>query len=90
MPSVCTAHEASESHSHHVAARPDPAADRDHLLQNPGHLRDPQRVLRCPLTQHTAVGRQGHCGTFVQETGESDVAAGLQQMEIETLLKMRI
>lgn len=68
---------APESHSHNIPARPDYAADRHHLLQNPRHPRDPQRVLRRPLTQHTAVGRESHSWTFVQEVGESDTTSAV-------------
>lgn len=70
--SAYSAHASSESHSHDLAARPHHSAGRDHLLQNPGHFWDPQGVLWRPLTQHPAVGREGHRGTFVPEAGEWD------------------
>uniref|UniRef100_A0A7N4P7Q9 DH domain-containing protein n=1 Tax=Sarcophilus harrisii TaxID=9305 RepID=A0A7N4P7Q9_SARHA len=40
------AHEAPQGRGHHVPAGADGPADRDHLLQRPGALRDPQGVLR--------------------------------------------
>ena len=64
------AHASAEGHGHQLPAGAHHPAGGDHLLQDPGHLCDPQGVLRRPVPPHPAVGREGHRGTPLPEAGE--------------------